>query len=213
MSGMSGKIAAAVGVVVILGGVFAGVRLISGDHGGPAPTPPDNGPVQPIQPSPQPSQPSEPSPSPSGVEPSPVEPTPNGNGSLADELPSTVGDWSLTGAEAAPDFAQNLGASDAVIGHYGTSGGSTLDFNLLAYSSQDDSLAGLVTLANGLINNGLKQKDQFTITGSDGSEIGQGYVLQTSDDQVVVFNANSELAALESAPGSATDFFDALFGN
>lgn len=209
--GTSGKIAAAVGAVVLLGGVAAGAKFLTSKKEertpgpvatfGPAPAPTSSGLAPAI---------SAPPPAPTSAPP-PVEPTAEpdpapDSGSLTDIIPSEVGKWVATDAQAAPDIAGNWGANDAIVVTYVKPNGAQLGAIFAAYSSAEDAYATVDPLGESLTGSGYTITDSFDLTLDSGEVIGRVAYLVGED--IIIFWSNGPfLISVEGAQGLPEEFF------
>jgi hypothetical protein len=185
--------------LVILGGVFAGVKLLTRDSS-PKPTKPVRNVTQPTtQPTSQPT-PQETT-QPTGA------PTPApDSGSLADLVEDPVGKWSAQDVQDSPDIAANWGANDALTVTY-ASGKGGLTFVIAAYASPEDAETAVPQLAQSVVDSlGYRVVNQDDVQGQDGSHLGQVILLE-GDDEVVLWSNGSYVRWAEGPRGASVDFY------
>jgi hypothetical protein len=208
---MSGKIAAAVGAVVILGGVFAGVRLLTGNDDKPAAAATTNGGSEDT---PEPVETTTPEPVETTAAPEEVpeaEPTeaPD-SGAVSDILQDPVGTWTIQDVAQSPDIAQAWGATDAISALYANPNGLEVALTIAAYTSPEEAFATVPVLAESLLGgrgqNRFQVIDAGEVTDQNGQLIGQ-YVLLQGPVELIFWSNGPFIRAVEGGPGSAIDFY------
>ncbi len=211
--GTSGKIAAAVGALVLIGGLAAGAKVLTSKKedrttpvstiGGPAPTVPAPAPTGSTA---APAPTSAPTSAPPPVEPTTEpEPAPE-SGSVAEVIPQEVGKWSAVDAQPAPDVAANWGANDAITVTYVKPNGASLGAIFAAYPSADDAYGTVDALAESLTGAGYQIVEAFDLTLDSGEVIGRVDVLE-GPDTIVFWSNGPFLISAEGTSGDVQEFF------
>jgi hypothetical protein len=227
---MSGKIAAAVGAVVILGGVFAGVKLLTGNDDKPAVVTND---AADSGDAPDPAATPEETPAEDVAAPEEVPtPTPTPapeSGALTDFIEDPVGTWSLADFAESPDIAQAWGATDALSTLYVNPDGVQVGFTIAAYTSAEEAYATVPVLANSLLagepaplpfasgplaadfaqgggRNRFQVVEAGDVTDQEGNVIG-AYVLLRGPVELIFWSNGPFVRAAEGNNGNAIDFY------
>jgi hypothetical protein len=208
---MSGKIAAAVGAVVILGGIFAGVKLLTGNEDKPAAAVTESGGSNAEEPEPAETTTPEPVETTAAEEVPESEPTeaPE-SGGVSDILQDPVGTWVLQDVAQSADIAQAWGATDALSALYANPNGQQVGLTIAAYTSPEEAFATVPVLAESLLGgrgqNRFQVLDSGEVMDQNGQLIGQ-YVLLRGPFELIFWSNGPFLRALEGDTGNAIDFY------